>query len=342
MESKKTIVYIGNELLSRGGTPTSIDTLAPKLGEEGFVVKTASGKKNKILRIYHMIWVVFSNRKKADYVLIDTYSTMNFWYAWIIAQLCQRFNLKYIPILHGGDLPKRLEKTPEESQAVFKKAHVNIAPSQYLKAEFESWGYTNIEYIPNSIEVENYSFKERTTFRPRLLWVRGFAKAYNPLLALEVFEILVTKYPEAALTMIGPEKDGCLEICKDYAAEKNLPVKFPGRLSREEWADLASDHDLFLNTSNVDNTPVSLLEAMALGLPVVSTGVGGIPFLIEGRKEGLLVPPNDPLKMADAVENLINNSEEASKMAFSARKKVEAFDWEMVKGKWISLLMGRS
>ena len=79
------------------------------------------------------------------------------------------------------------------------------------------------------------------------------------------------------------QKDGSMEACKEYAAEEKLPVKFTGKLEKNEWIKISADAGIFINTSNIDNTPVSLMEAMALGLPVVSTNVGGIPYLIEDR-----------------------------------------------------------
>ena len=115
-----------------------------------------------------MIWVVLRNRRTADFVLIDTYSSLNFWYAWIVALMCQRFELPYIPLLHGGDLPKRLKRNLEQTQAIFGKAYLNIAPSHYLKQEFEAAGF-KVKYIPNSISIEDYPFKERKDFKPILL-----------------------------------------------------------------------------------------------------------------------------------------------------------------------------
>ncbi len=286
-----------------------------------------------------MLHLVRRNAGTADYVLIDVYSTTNFWYAYAVALLCQQQQLKYIPILHGGNLPARLKKSTKACNRIFRKAYLIVSPSLYLKEIFEKEGYTNIKYIPNSITLEQYEFKRRKTIRPRLLWVRAFAQIYNPMLALNVLDLVLKKYPEAELCMVGPDKDGTSETCRHYAERKNLPVKFTGKLSKNEWISLAADYDIFLNTTDVDNTPVSVIEAMALGLPVVSTNVGGIPYLIDQNKEGLLVPPNNSEEMAAAVFELIEKPEKAEEMSRAARKKVEAFDWELVKKKWKDILI---
>lgn len=334
----KHLVYIGNMLEGRGGAPTSIDVLPGLLRAEGVEVSTASSRKNKLLRLLEMQKLLFSKAKSANLVLIDTYSTQNFWYAVISAQLCRWLKLPYILFLHGGNLGERLQKNPKMSRRLFGRSRCNIVPSEFLLKKFSKKGIANLRHIPNSISIEDYPFRERKNIRPRLLWVRSFSEVYNPLLAVKVLEKLKEKYKEAELCMVGPAKDGSLEVCKHYVQKKSLPVVFPGKLSKTEWLHLSGNYDLFLNTTNVDNTPVSVMEAMALGLPVVSTEVGGMPYLIRDGKEGLLVPPNDETAMLNAVEYLLGNPEEVQALTVKARKKVENFDWEKVKQQWLKLL----
>ena len=138
--------------------------------------------------------------------------------------------------------------------------------------------------------------------------------------------------------MVGPEKDGTLSKCKSYAKEHNLQVRFTGKLRKKQWAKLSADSDIFLNTTNIDNTPISVIESMALGLALVSTDVGGMHFLIEDKKDGVLVPEKDVEAMAEAIRTLIEQPEVASKMTLQAREKVTSFDWEIVKVKWNQLL----
>ncbi len=105
-----------------------------------------------------MVFTLVKNRNRLDFVLIDTYSTQNFYYALIISQLCRLFKLKYIPILHGGDLPNRLKKNPKYCNYIFKHSFINVSPSLYLKEIFNDHGFANIKYIPNSIEIKNYPY----------------------------------------------------------------------------------------------------------------------------------------------------------------------------------------
>lgn len=285
-----------------------------------------------------MLHTTFRYRKKVSVVLIDTYSTQNFYYAVAVAALCRSLKLPYIPILHGGNLPNRLKTSRGLSKKLFGGARTNVAPSRYVEEEFKKAGFTNLTFIPNSIATAHYPFKLRDSLSARLLWVRSFAEIYNPLLALQVVEELLKRNVEVSLCMVGPDKDGSLQACKQVAQDLNLPVSFTGKLEKNEWVALAAEYDIFINTTNFDNMPVSVMEAMALGLPVISTGVGGLPYLIEHGTHGILVPPNDAIRFADEIENMMANPIYGQQLSTAARVKVEQFGWQKIKDKWIKLL----
>src|SRR5690606_21486529 len=171
----KTLLYIGNKLSKHGYTPTSIETLGLFFEKEGYTMCYASEKENQLKRFLDMGWSTIKNRKKVDYVVIDTYSTFSFWYTFMVSQLCRSFGLKYIPILRGGDLSNRLDQNPKMCKLVFNHAYTNVAPSGYLMDAFQQRGFSNLVFIPNSIEIKNYSFANRDLKTPRLLWVRSFA-----------------------------------------------------------------------------------------------------------------------------------------------------------------------
>jgi glycosyltransferase involved in cell wall biosynthesis len=333
----KNVLYIGNALSNKGRTTTTIETLGNHLGEVSNI-KIASSKLNKALRLLDMIQLVVSNKSNADYVLIDTYSTSNFYFAFVISQICRSLNLKYIPILHGGNLENRLIKSPRLSKAIFRNAYKLIAPSNFLKAIFQSYSYKDVLYMPNSINIDEYHFENRSIDTIKLLWVRSFSSIYNPELAILVLEDLLEKGYEAELTMIGPEVDGSLASTKNLVKSKNLEVIFTGKLSKQQWTQLAKNCNIFVNTTNFDNTPVSVIEAMALGLPIVSTNVGGLPFLITDGVDGLLVPPNSIEFMTDAIIKIKKEKDLKDTLVVNARQKVEQFDWKVVKPKWKSLL----
>jgi glycosyltransferase involved in cell wall biosynthesis len=285
-----------------------------------------------------MLGLIVRYHKTTDVVLIDTYGAMNFYYAYLVAKTCQAYKVDYIPILHGGNLPERLSASKKYSQSIFGKAKINIAPSKFLYDIFKAEGFNNTRIIPNAIQMENYPFKKRENFQPKLLWVRRFQKRYNPVMALEVLLLLKKDYPNAELCMVGPDKDGTMRICKKFAEKHELNLKFTGKLKKKTWAKLSKSYDFFINTTNIDNTPISVIEAMSLGLAVISTKVGGMPMLIENNSDGVLVPVNDAQAMASEIDKLIKHSEKVQLLTENARKKVEAFAWEKVKTDWNRVL----
>ena len=333
------ILYIGNNINSKTNNVTYMVTLSDLLKGEGFDLLMTSSKKNQLLRIIDMLLNIIKYRKKINYILIDTYSTRNFYYALACSQLARFLKLKYIPILHGGNLPSRLKSSSKLCNLIFKYSYRNVAPSNYLKDAFEIKGYEAI-FIPNVLEINSYKFKKRAEFTPKLLYVRAFDKIYNPQMAVYVLSELLKKYPSAKLCMVGPDKDGSLQECIALAKELGIEasVEFTGMLSKLEWHKKSEEFDVFINTSNFDNTPVSVMEAMALGLVVVSTNVGGMPYLINNGFDGVLVAPNDIAGMTNEIIKQLEYQNGMKNITENARQKMEKLDWEIVRHQWEAIL----
>lgn len=332
------VLYIGNKLHSSKHNISYISVLGLLLESEGINVQYASSYQNKYRRLWHMVNSIIKLRSNLDVVLIDTYSTQNFYYAYVTSQLCRFFSIPYVPILHGGNLGSRLKNSPRMSKRLFLNAQINVAPSHFIKEQFQSFGYTNVEHIPNVLELQNYELTIRSFEYPKVLWVRSFSEIYNPKLAIYTLEKLRSSYPKAELCMVGPDPDGSLVQIKKLCNELGLQVKFPGKLSKSAWIELSKSYNVFMNTSKFDNMPVSVIEAMALGLPIVSTDVGGMPFLLKQEEDGILVPKNDSIAMSKAIIETIKNVERTKERIKNARHKAEQFDWRIVRSKWLTLL----
>lgn len=318
---------------------SAMATLTKLLQSEGHKVICASDKSNKIARLLAMCFTILKYRNTAKVVLIDTFSTSNFYYALITSQLARILSLKYIPILHGGNLLHRLKNSEVFSTMIFKYAFKNVSPSLYLASEFKKYNFETV-YIPNTISIEEYPFKLRTKLAPKLLWVRAFDKIYNPAMAVKVLALLKTSHKNASLCMVGPDKDGSLNEIKKLAIQLEVAdsVIFTGVLPKEKWHELSKNYDIFINTTNIDNMPVSVLEAMALGLPIVSTDVGGLPYLIENNVDGLLISVNEEKKMTEAIVTLLGNQKKAEELSKNACEKAEKFDWSVIRLNWDKLL----
>ncbi|MGH9802004.1 MAG: glycosyltransferase family 4 protein, partial [Blastocatellia bacterium] len=146
---------------------------------------------------------------------------------------------------------------------------------------------------------------------------------------------------------VNPEEKSCPSC---LAAQSNSSLREPscgfvgenvlmtGGVPNSEVPQWLDRGDIFLNTTNVDNAPVSVIEAMACGLPVVSTNVGGLPYLLEDGEDALLVPPDDAEAMAAAVRRLLIEPGLAERLSRNARRKAESFDWSNVLPMWRDLL----
>jgi glycosyltransferase involved in cell wall biosynthesis len=171
--------------------------------------------------------------------------------------------------------------------------------------------------------------------------LRAFHEIYNPVLAPQVLALLSSRHPGACLTMVGPDKgDGSLQRTRKLAADISVldRIEFPGQVDKGAVPGWLDRGDIFLNTANMDNTPVSVIEAMACGMCVVSTDVGGMPYLLEDGRDGLLVPPGDAEAMAAAVNRILLEPRLAERLSANARRKVEASDWSAVLPMWDKLL----
>ena len=336
----KNVLYVGNLLGRHGFTPGVIETLGPLLEEEGYHVYYAGTSRKKVIRLIEIILKVTFLGKKANYILIDTYSTTAFWFAYFAAIVARGIRVPYVPILHGGDLPRRLTNSKRASKSLFNNSYVNVAVSSYLKHEFEARGF-NVVLIPNSIEISKYKFRLGDTCRPRLLWVRSFHRQYNPNMAADVLKELLKIYPQSELCMVGPDKDGSMEEFRNYVNTLGISehVKITGLLKKEEWIKLSEDYDFFINTTNIDNTPVSVIEAMALGLIVISTDAGGLKYLLNAGHDSIMVARGDAIAMSKAISMAMNDKSSCKELSFNARQSAMNFDWSRVKNQWTDLLL---
>ena len=145
------------------------------------------------------------------------------------------------------------------------------------------------------------------------------------------------------LTMFGPDKgDGSLDQVKSEVRRLNFGgcISLPGFVSKTQVPTVLNSGDIFLNTTNVDNTPVSVIEAMACGLCIVNTKAGGLPYLVDDEQDGLLVQPNDAKAMAAAVGRILREPGLAERLSRNARAKAEQFDWSVILPRWEQLLRG--
>jgi glycosyltransferase involved in cell wall biosynthesis len=282
-----------------------------------------------------MLISAFRWRATYDIAYIEVYSGLAFIWAAKVSKLLSYLGKPFVLGLHGGGLPQFAVKHPKRVRKLLASAQVVVAPSGYLR-----WGLkeycSNIEEIPNGIEISRYAFSLRKRVRPKLVWLRAFHEIYNPTMAVAVLADLSNEFPELSLEMVGSDKDGSLAVVKRMAEQFGVYKRLstPGNIDKKDVPTYLNESDIFLNTTDIDNTPVSVVEAMACGLCIVSTNVGGIPHLLEHNKTALLVEPNDVKAMSAAVARLVTEPGLAQELSSNARSRAEQFDWNIVLPKW--------
>ena len=290
-------------------------------------------------QLYSSLMMFVKYHKRTSLVHIATYSTLSFYYTLYIVLLSKLFNKKYITVVHGGNYPSRLNKSKRLCNFIFKGATKIITPSNFLKHHFSLHGF-NAVCIPNFIPLEKFEFKPRKVLQPTILWVRTFHKIYNTKMAARAIHRLVAKHPQIQLLMVGRAEDNERNefeaLVKQLGIEKNIIIAGP--LQREEWVALSVNYDIFISTTTIDNTPMSIIESLALGLPVISTNVGGVPYLLTHNENALLVNTDDDSAMADAIDRLLTTPALVEKLTFNGRALAETFSWEVVKKDWVKVL----
>ena len=334
---KQNILYIGNKLSKRGNTPTGIDIFEPLLKQD-YNLKCVSDKKNRVVRMIDFMASIIMDRNDCDLILIDTYSTLNFYYAIFSSLLARLFKIPYILILRGGNLEHRLKFSSFLSGLLFGNALCLIAPSKFLKDCFKNYGY-NVKVLPTPINNNFFMIKPQKFNKLRLLWVRKFHNIYNPKMAVKVLKMLKDENYDAKLTMIGPDIDGSKKDCEKLARHFGIldDIEFTGLIKKEDLPNYYSDNNIFLNTTNIDNTPLSVLEAMASSLVTISTNVGGIKYLLND-KNAYLVNVNDTQEMFKKIIEILKNQENALDKVSLAKNDALNYKWENLKEQWFNII----
>jgi glycosyltransferase involved in cell wall biosynthesis len=211
----------------------------------------------------------------------------------------------------------------------------NVVPSRFLADVFQRFGL-EASVVSNTIDLEQFPFRERDPLRPRILSTRNLGYPYNIACTLRAFHEVQQRRPDASLTLVGggPDEAGLRALAADLGVRN---VHFAGRLAPDAIARAYADHDIYLQSPDIDNMPLSVLEAFASGLPVVSTDVGGVPVMLTHGQHGWLAPRNDHQALAAQVLQLLDHPARARRVARAARETCEACTWSRVREEWLRL-----
>ena len=274
-----------------------------------------------------------------DVAHVFSASYASFLLAPVPAMLMARLlNKRVILHYHSGEAEDHLANWGAMVHPWLTLADEIVVPSAYLRDVFARFGY-HARVIPNVVDLTAFDYRERRPLRPRLLSTRNLERYYRVDIIIEAFAKFQQGHPGATLTIAGYGSEE--PRLRALAAQTtNGGVRFVGRVEPGWMPKLYADSDVFLNASEVDNQPVSILEAFASGTPVISTPTGDIASMVRHGETGLIVPPEAPVEMARAMAETFDRPERAVHMAEQAHDELEKFTWAAVREQWNSVYRG--
>ena len=277
--------------------------------------------------------------RDADVVHVFSASYWSFLIAVAPALLAaRRFGKRILLNYHSGEAEDHLEHWGALVHPWLALANEIVVPSEYLRAVFARHGYP-ARAVPNLVDTTRFRYRDRMPPRARLLSARNLDPYYRVDVTLEAFAILRARFPEATLTIAGDGSERA-RLARRAAALGERGIRFVGRVDPTAMPALYEAADIFVNASIVDNQPLSVLEAFAAGLAVVSTATGDIAALVRDGETGLVVPPDDPAATARALAVVLEYPVRALRMARQARAEVEAYTWAHLSDQWAAAYAG--
>lgn len=250
----------------------------------------------------------------------------------LVSKICGK---KVILNYHSGEAEDHLRRSSRLTHWLLRLPDEIVVPSQFLVDVFSRFNF-NASAIANNVDLRLFAYRARSVFHPKILIARALEPLYNISCAIRAFEVVKSVCPKAKLTILG---SGSMrqQLENEVSALGLADVIFAGRIEHSDLPHVYDEHDIFLNTSSIDNMPVSILEAFASGLPVVTTDAGGIPYIVQHGVTGCVVKVDDHDDAAAQILALSRNPDLGIKLARAAKNETKKYTWDTVGPQWISL-----
>tara|TARA_R110001592_G_scaffold246427_1_gene508242 strand:+ start:67712 stop:68803 length:1092 start_codon:yes stop_codon:yes gene_type:complete len=238
----------------------------------------------------------------------------------------------------GGEAQSYFERSFQWVSPTLKKASLIVVPSGYLKKVFADFGLET-HVIPNIVDLERFKPASTKPLTPvfKLIITRNLEIIYGIETAIKATAIAKEQVPDICLEVAGtgPQQEVLEELVEKLGLQQH--VTFVGRLDAQQIVEFYQSADIMLNPTTVDNMPNSVLEALACGVPVITTDVGGIPFIVEHEKTAMMVPVGDEVAMASQIVSLYQRGDIRENLVLNGLAAVQPYAWPCVKGLWIDV-----
>jgi len=271
-----------------------------------------------------------------DVVHVFSASYWSFLLAPVPAMIAGRlFGARVVLHYHSGEADDHLAHWGTLVHPWLRLAHEIVVPSAYLRHVFARFGY-EARVVPNIVDVTQFRYRERSPLAPRLLCARNLDRYYRVDLVIEAFAHFRALVPEATLTIAGygAEEARMRRLASVVGGDA---VQFAGKVDPAAMPALYDRHDIFVNASELDNQPVSILEAFAAGLPVVTTAAGDIPAMVRNGEGGWVVPVGDVAALAAALQYAWQHPNVARQRARRAHEALAEHSWPHVREQWAAV-----
>jgi glycosyltransferase involved in cell wall biosynthesis len=302
--------------------------LSSKLRKDGISLDIVPESETNVISMIQKIVSILWN-KKTD--ILHTHGFKENFIGGIAAKLCL---LKAVVRTHHGQAmlkSKGLNGWIEKINAhLLTKHHISV--SEDLREFLKKNGYeqSKITMIHNGIDFERMDLGKGSDFLRKDFNIGENITVIGTIGRMEAIKghkyfiegagLILEKEKNVCFVIVG---DGALmEEMRNYAEKLNITqqIRFAG--FRHDSLNCLNMFDIFALTSLHEGIPITLLEAMSLGKPIVATNVGGIPEVIENNYSGVLIPPEDPYSFAEACVRLANDSSLRERLSVKARAEV--------------------
>lgn len=322
------ILLISNYKRGVGGINAQVDLLQQFINQEdGWQADIFSTKGNPISRCIAFVKLLCRARKY-DILHIHACSYWGMVPAVFGILAGKLWRKRIIITYHGGGAEEYFVKYAAFVRRWLGRADEVIVLSGFLKEIFDHYDIPCV-VIPNIVVLQPQIERTRD-IAPRFISIRHLEPLYNIPCILQAYEQVLKLYPEATLDILG---QGSMRAeLEGYVQEHNLTgVRFIGQVPNDKIYDYFAKASIMLSAPKIDNMPVSILEAMNAGLLVISSRVGGVPYMIDDGKTGLLFESENSNDLADKMLWTLEHSKETDNMICAAQKEVQKYSWKNVK-----------
>lgn len=354
------ILLIANYQKGIGGISGQVYFLQQYLQQEGWQADIFSTRGNSLRRVSKMIQLLcITKRYDALHIHACSYRGMLPAVMGIVAGKLWR--KRTIITYHGGEAAEYFAKHINFARKWLCRADQVVVLSGFLKEVFDQYAISCV-VIPNIVILQPQETRDRE-IGPRFISVRHFEPLYNIPCILRAYEKVLQLYPNATLDLLGRgSMRGQLE---QYVADHHLTgVHFVGQVPNKEIYDYLAKAAILLSSPRIDNMPVSVLEAMNAGLLVISSRVGGVPYMIEeydmaigngqwtieeetnrqspianhpNKATGLLFESDNADELAEKMLWALEHPEEVKQIIAQAQIEVQKYSWENIRQQLMKL-----